>query len=84
MEIASTGADGQTPRPSSRQRNAFDGLTSIYALGIKASLALNQVRLRDPADRRLTLVTQPTAIQKRAFELLGVKPDRGVPINMTG
>ncbi len=48
-----------------------------------ASLALNQVRLRGPANRRLTLVTQPTAVQKRAFELLGVKPDRGVPINMT-
>ena len=46
-----------------------------------ATLTLNQMRLT--GDSPLTVVTKPTPVQKRAFGLLGVKPDRNVPIRMT-
>ncbi len=49
-----------------------------------SGLALNQLRLPGHGDSLLTVVTKPTPVQKRAFRLLGVKPDRNVPIRMTG
>ena len=47
-----------------------------------SGMALNRLRL--PGESLLTVVTTPTRVQKRALELLGVKPDQNVPIRMTG
>ena len=49
-----------------------------------SAMALNQLRLPGHGESLLTVVTTPTRVQKRAFELLGVKPDQNVPIRMTG
>ncbi len=49
-----------------------------------SGMALNQLRLSDHDVSLLSVVTRPTPVQKRAFQLLGVNPDRNVPIRMTG
>ena len=49
-----------------------------------SGMALNQLRLPGHGESLLTVVTTPTRVQKRAFELLGVKPEQNVPIRMTG
>ena len=48
-----------------------------------SGMALNRLRLQGHGDSLLTVVTTPTRVQKRAFELLGVKPDQNVPMRMT-
>jgi len=48
------------------------------------AMALNQLRLPGHGESLLTVVTTPTRARKRAFGLPGVKPDRNVPIRMTG
>ena len=49
-----------------------------------SGMALNQLRLPDHGETPLSVVTTPTPVQKRALELLGVKPDQNVPMKMTG
>jgi len=46
-------------------------------------MALNRLRLPSQGESLLTIITTPTRVQKRAFELLGVKPDQNVPMRMT-
>ena len=45
---------------------------------------ISVVRLPGAETERTTVVTRRTRRQSRTFELLEVKPDRTVPINMTG
>ncbi len=47
------------------------------------AVVLNQLRPLGHGDSLLPVVTTPTALQKRAFQLLGVRPDQQVPIRMT-
>ena len=47
-----------------------------------ATVVLNQLRLRGRGDCPLHTVTAPTPLRKRALGLLGVRPDRQVPINV--
>ncbi len=49
-----------------------------------SGMALNQMRLPGHGESLLSVVTKPTPVQKRAFQLLGVDPDRNVPIRLTG
>ena len=49
-----------------------------------SGMALNRLRLSDHDASLLSVVTRPTPVQKRAFQLLGVNPDQNVPIKMTG
>ncbi len=49
-----------------------------------SGMALNQLRLPSHDETLLCVVTAPTPVQKRAFQLLGVKPDQNVPIRLTG
>ncbi len=49
-----------------------------------SGMALNQLRLPGHGDSLLTVVTTPAPVRERAFGLLGVKPDRNVPMRMTG
>ena len=49
-----------------------------------SSMALNQMRLPGHDKTLLSVVTAPTPVQKRAFQLLGVKPDQSVPIKLPG
>ena len=49
-----------------------------------SSVVLNIVRMPEHPESKLALVTQPTPLQARAFDLLEVKPSRLVPIRMTG
>ena len=48
-----------------------------------SSVALNRVRMPGGADSELAVVTTPTRLQARAFELLDVNPGQSVPIRMT-
>ena len=48
-----------------------------------SSVALNKVCLPGQPGTSLAIVTQPTRIQARAFELLDVNPRQSVPISMT-
>jgi len=47
-------------------------------------MALNQLRLPGHDETLPCVVTAPTRVQKRAFQLPGVKPDQNVPIGLTG
>ena len=47
-------------------------------------MALNQLRLPGHGESLLSVVTAPTPVQKRAFQLLGVRPDQSVPIRLPG
>ena len=49
-----------------------------------SGMALNQLRLPGHGESLLSVVTAPTPVQKRAFQLLGVKPDQNVPISLPG
>ena len=49
-----------------------------------SGMALNQMRLPGHDETLLSVVTAPTPVQKRAFQLLGVKPDQSVPIRLPG
>ena len=49
-----------------------------------SSVALNKVRLPGEPESELAIVTQPTRLQARAFQLLDVNPSRSVPIRVAG
>jgi len=49
-----------------------------------SGMALNQLRLPGHGESLLSVVTRPTPVQKRAFQLLGVNPDHNVPMRLTG
>ena len=49
-----------------------------------SSVVLNKVRLPGQPESELAIVTRPTRLQARAFELLDVNPSRSVPIKVTG
>ena len=49
-----------------------------------ATLALNQVVLPTEHQIAIAVSTQPTPLQRRAFDLLGVDPKQAVPITATG
>ena len=49
-----------------------------------ATLALNTVHLPDNPENRFTVATQPTPLQRRAFELLNVDPANNVPSTRPG
>ena len=53
-------------------------------LGDLANLVLNRVRLPTPAKTAITIATEPTELQRRAFDLLGVDPTQTVSITVTG
>ena len=47
-----------------------------------ATLALNTVHLPDNPENRFTVATQPTPLQRRAFELLDVDPVKMFPVRV--
>ena len=49
-----------------------------------SSVVVNSVRLPGAGETGLAVVTRPTELQRRAFELLEVSPDQNVPISVTG
>ena len=49
-----------------------------------SGVVLNQLRLRGHTENLISVVTAPTPVQKRAFQLLGVKTDHGVPKRLPG
>ncbi|MCY4589381.1 MAG: IS1634 family transposase [Alphaproteobacteria bacterium] len=49
-----------------------------------SGMALNQLRLPGHGESLLSVVTRPTPVRKRAFQLLGVNPDHNVPMRLTG
>ena len=49
-----------------------------------ATLSLNEVTLPGNPDHRFSVMTEPTVLQQRAFELLGVDPGKLVSSKMTG
>ena len=58
------------------------GMTTLLAdLG---TLTLNEVCLPSSPDHAFTMTAQPTPVQKRAFELLDLDPERDVAMQMAG
>ncbi len=49
-----------------------------------ANLVLNRVRLPTQEKTAITIATEPTKLQRRAFDLLGVDPHQNVSITVTG
>ena len=49
-----------------------------------SSVVVNAVRLPGVDQAGLAIVTRPTPLQSRAFQLLDVNPDQTVPISVTG
>ena len=47
-----------------------------------ATLTLNTVHLPDNPENRFTVATQPTPLQRRAFELLDVDPVKMFPVRV--
>ena len=48
-----------------------------------ATLSLNEVTLPGNPDHRFPVMTEPTALQERAFELLGIDPGKSVSSKLT-
>ncbi len=53
-------------------------------LGDLSNLVLNRVSLPTQEKTAITIPTEPTKLQRRAFDLLGVDPQRTVSITVTG
>ena len=73
-------------RAKASRRRTADGLPVHSLRTLLADLppvVLNQLRLPGQGDSLLPVITTPTALRKRAFQLLGVRPDQQVPIGMT-
>ncbi len=73
-------------RAKAGRRRTADGLPVHSLRAPPADLppvVLNQLRLPGQGDSLLPVITTPTAPRKRAFQLLGVRPDQQVPIRMT-
>ncbi len=73
-------------RAKASRRRTADGLPVHSLRTLLADLStvvLNQLRLPGQGDSLLPVITTPTALRKRAFQLLGVRPDQQVPIRMT-
>ncbi len=68
---------GQTPDglPVHSFRTLLDDLSGV---------TVNTVRLPGTDGAGMPVVTRPTRLQRRAFELLEVNPDQTVPISVTG
>ena len=49
-----------------------------------ANLVLNRVRLPTREQTAITIATEPSKLQHRAFDLLGVDPQQNVSITVTG
>ena len=49
-----------------------------------ATLSLNEVTPPGSPDHRFPVITEPTALQEKAFELLDIDPGRFVPSKLTG
>ena len=49
-----------------------------------ANLVLNRVRLPTREQTAITIATEPSKLQRRAFDLLGVDPQQNVSITVTG
>ncbi len=53
-------------------------------LGDLSTIALNRLTLPTQAKTAITIATEPTTLQRQAFDLLGVDPPQTVPITVTG
>ena len=53
-------------------------------LGDLSNLVLNRVSLPTQEKTAITIATEPTKLQRQAFDLLGVDPQRTVSITVTG
>ena len=53
-------------------------------LGDLSNIALNRVTLPTQEKSAITIATEPTKLQRQAFDLLGVDPHQTVPITVTG
>lgn len=51
--------------------------------GDLANLVLNRISLAMQEQTAITIATEPTQLQRRAFELLGVEPQQAVSITVT-
>ena len=49
-----------------------------------ANLVLNRIRLPTRVQTAITIATEPSRLQRRAFDLLGVDPQQNVSITVTG
>ena len=70
-------------RRKSASKTAAEGLP-VHSLPTLlddlATLALSTVHLPDNPENRFTVATQPTLLQRRAFELLDVDPTKMFPV----
>ena len=83
--VAKASVSEAAQRKISRQTTAEGMALSSFdtLMGHLGSLTLNEVVLPAQPNRPFTLLSQPTPLQQRAFELLGIDPDPGVAISMT-
>ena len=51
-------------------------------LGDLSTIALSRLTL--PTQAKTAITTEPTTLQRQAFDLLGVDPPQTVPITVTG
>ena len=81
----------QPARSSERARRKSASKTTSEGLPVHslpslledlATLALNTVHLPDNPEHRFTVATQPTPVQRRAFELLDVDPVKMFPVRV--
>ena len=81
----------QPARTSERARRKSASRTTAEGLPVHsvatlledlATLTLNTVHLPDNPENRFTVATQPTPLQRRAFELLDVDPAKMFPVRV--
>ncbi len=82
VERAGVSARARARADTKRTPDGLHAHSFLTLLDDRAGMALNQLRLPGRGESELAVVTKPARVRERAFGLLGVKPDRNVPMRM--
>ena len=84
VESAKVSPDAQQRADSKLTQDDFPVHRFRTLLDDLSSVGLNSVSLSNQVPSELMIVTTPTKLQDKAFQLLGINPSQTVPLMMTG
>ena len=84
VESAKVSPDAKRKADSKRTQDDFPVHSFRTLLDDLSSVGLNSVSLSNQVPSELMIVTTPTKLQDKAFQLLGINPSQTVPLMMTG
>ena len=84
VESAKVSPSAKQRADSKRTQDDFPVHSFRTLLDDLSSVGLNSVSLSNQVPSELMIVTTPTKLQDKAFQLLGINPSQTVPLRMTG